>query len=346
MKKNFSNYKIKILFVHPGSSNKESYIKNALDYYNINYDIFHCSEFTEYYAREINFKNIINKLFDKFFIPIDTNNANSKLIKFYLKKKYDVVIFQKNNLIKPSTYKQIHKNSKVISFYDDNFLKFHNLSIYYIFSIKYFNYLITIYRDNYFNYISSILLKNNSKLFLDFPSINILKNSKKIKNKINNKILFIGIATADRYKKILDLSRNGFTIDVYGAYWDRFFKKKVLNINVFYKTVTGIKYLDLISKYKIVLPFPREENSDLLNYKCAEILYVNGILIVENNFLSQNLKKYFDNVFLYNNSSELIQIIAEVMNNDYKINLSKNKKIYFKLNMFFESRLLRVLNDI
>ena len=190
-----------------------------------------------------------------------------------------------------------------------------------------------------------MLIKNKSKLYLDYPSVNIINNSKTIKNKISNKILFIGIATRDRYHNIIDLSRNGFKIDVYGAYWDRYIDKDEKNINVFYKTVTGDDYLTLISKYKIVLPFPRKENSDLLNYKCAEILYVNGILIVEKNNLSLNLKKYFDNVFIYSNSIELFKILKKVMSSSYKIDLNKNKKIYFKLNMFFETRIMRILSD-
>lgn len=344
MKKNLFKYK-KILFVHPGSQNKTSYLKNALDYYKLQYDIFYCSDFKDYYERKNTIKSFLTKIFEKFFLPIDIINANKRLINIYSKKNYDLVIFQKNNLIKPKTYKSLSKKSKLVSFYDDNFLKIHNFSIYYILSIKYFDYLITIYRDSYFNFISSILIKNNSKLYLDYPSINIINNSMKITKKISNKILFIGIATRDRYKNLIELSRNGFKIDVYGAYWDRYFDKNEKNINCFYKTVTGNDYFTLISKYKIVLPFPRKENSDLLNYKCAEILYLNGILIVEKNNLSLNLKKYFENVFIYNNTTELIKILKKVMNLTVKIDLNKNKEIYFKLNMFFETRLLRMLND-
>ena len=344
MKKNlFKNNKI--LFVHPGSENKTSYIKNALDFYKLKYDIFYCSDFKDYYERKNSIKGFFIKIFDKLFLPIDSNEANRRLVEIYSNKIYDIVIFQKNNLIRPKTYNLLSKKSKLISFYDDNYLKIHNLSIYYIFSIKYFDYLITIYRDSYFNFISSLLIKNKSKLYLDYPSVNIINNSKTIKNKISNKILFIGIATRDRYHNIIDLSRNGFKIDVYGAYWDRYIDKDEKNINVFYKTVTGDDYLTLISKYKIVLPFPRKENSDLLNYKCAEILYVNGILIVEKNNLSLNLKKYFDNVFIYSNSIELFKILKKVMSSSYKIDLNKNKKIYFKLNMFFETRIMRILSD-
>ena len=36
-----------------------------------------------------------------------------------------------------------------MSFYDDNYLKFHNMSFYFIFSIKYFDYLLTIHRDSF-----------------------------------------------------------------------------------------------------------------------------------------------------------------------------------------------------
>ena len=343
------NHKLKyknILFVHPGSKNKPSYIQNALNNLKIKFDVFFCSEFTDYYSRKEN--NFKKKFLEKILLPSDSYNANSNLINKVKNNKYNLIIFQKNNIIRPSTYKFIkNQNTKILAFYDDNFLKIQNLSLYLILSVNYFDYFITIYRDSLFNYYSSRFINNKCKLYLDLPSINsnlIKSNYKNTNNNtlITDRVLFIGIATQDRYLKLLDLSNHNIKIDVFGAYWDRYeFNNK--NIKVVYKTIVGDDYFNILKNYKIILPLPRKENSDLLNYKCAEILGINGLLILDNNSLSFKLKLIFDNVYLYETIGELANIIKLLFTKKIKYNKKKNLHLFIKNNMFFESRLKRVI---
>ena len=41
-----------ILFVHPGSVNKPSYIHKALVNLKVNFDVMYCSKFIDYYSKE------------------------------------------------------------------------------------------------------------------------------------------------------------------------------------------------------------------------------------------------------------------------------------------------------
>jgi hypothetical protein len=333
----------KILFIHPGSINKPSYIHKALVNLKLNFETIYCSKYIDYYSRKKH-TNSYKKIFEKLFFPSDPFGANKDIKKKIINNSYDLIIIQKNNILRPSTYSFIKKrNITILSFYDDNYLKLHNMSMYFIFSIKYFDFLITIHRDSFFNYYSSKFVNNTCKLYLDFPSINkeILNNIDKNIKKINDRILFIGIATHERYIIINNLSKK-FKIDVYGAYWDRY-KFLNHNVKVNYKTITGSNYFKILQRYKIVLPLPRKENSDLLNYKCAEILGINGLLIIEENILSKKIQMLFDNVYLYNSNEDLVKIISNLMVKQIDYKFRKNSLIFNKYNMFFESRIKRVI---
>ena len=333
-----------ILFVHPGSVNKPSYIHKALVNLKVNFDVMYCSKFIDYYSRKKN-TNSFKKIFEKLFFPPDIFGANKEIKKKIVKKNYDLVILQKNNIIKPSTYSFIKKrNIQIMSFYDDNYLKFHNMSFYFIFQSNLWLFINNTQRL-FFNYYSSKFVNSKCKLYLDFPSINFefLNNIDQSKKKINDRILFIGIATPERFKVLNYLSKK-VKIDVYGAYWDRY-KFTSKNINVNFKTITGRNYVNILKKYKIVLPLPRRENSDLLNYKCAEILGINGLLIIEENNLSKKIQMLFKNVYLYKSNESLIELICNLLTKSVDYDFKKNSVIFHKYNMFFESRIKRVISN-
>ena len=342
--------KQKILFVNPGSSKKFSNIKEALLYNDYSFDeIYAAPNFKNYYEREKNINYFISRFFDKFGFPFDLNNFNKKLLLKVIQSKYDIIIIGKVNFLKPGTLKKIKKyskNSKIISWVDDNMMKMHNSSYFFLSCLKYYDLVTSVERDSIFEEKIKSKINKNTKLFLTLPSANRLIHKKNIKKPVSKKLCFVGFGDNERFKLLNEISHY-HEIDIYGSGWDKF--KNINNDNLMIKRITlPNDHGFIISDYFINLNIPRNSNDDWANYKLVELMASNIFAIHK---YSEKLNNYFiegESIVTFKNINDLLNKINYYMQNyDKALEIRENSyNIVKKLDLFFDKKLKNILDHI
>ena len=342
--------KQKILFVNPGSSKKFSNIKEALLYNDYSFDeIYAAPNFKNYYEREKNINYFISRFFDKFGFPFDLNNFNKKLFLKVIQSKYDIIIIGKVNFLKPGTLKKIKKyskNSKIISWVDDNMMKMHNSSYFFLSCLKYYDLVTSVERDSIFEEKIKSKINKNTKLFLTLPSANRLIHKKNIKKPVSKKLCFVGFGDNERFKLLNEISHY-HEIDIYGSGWDKF--KNINNDNLMIKRITlPNDHGFVISDYFINLNIPRNSNDDWANYKLVELMASNIFAIHK---YSEKLNNYFiegESIVTFKNINDLLNKINYYMQNyDKALEIRENSyNIVKKLDLFFDKKLKNILDHI
>ena len=340
----------KILFVNSGSINKRSPIRDALVINNYNYDEINAKfSHQDYYLRKKNFKKLFFSFFDKIGLSIDNSKMNNLVFNSAIKNKYDYIIFNKLKSLKPKTLIKLKKysaNSKLIFWGDDNFLKRQNSSFNLINSLKKFDIICSIKRDN--NYLNEIKkrISNDCKIVLDLPSANRLIHFPSIiKNNLNlkNNIVFCGYADKERYDIIKSLSSSDLKVDIFGSGWDKYPNSN--NIKFYYKNLIDREYIETLSKYKINLNVPRLTNDDSINYKLIEYS-ISKIFAIHK--WSPLIDDYFiegENIITFKSHLELIKKVEYYLaNENQRLNIINNCYNFVKsMKPFHDVRLKKII---
>lgn len=342
--------KQKILFVNPASEKKFSNIKEALLFNNCNFDEIYASpNFSNYYNRNRNIKYFITRFFDKIGLPIDFNQFNKKLFLKIIKSKYELIIIGKVNFLKPYTLRKIRNfstNSKIVSWVDDNMTKMHNSSYFFLKSLKYYDLIVSVKRDNIYEKNLKSRINKNAKLFLTLPSANREINIKNNTKPFNKNLCFVGFGDNERFKILQQLSKS-YKIHIYGSGWDRFKNSKNQNFVIKNKTLP-YNHNSIISEYIINLNIPRSSNNDWANYKLIELMASNIFAIHK---YSDHLEKYFkegESIVTFKNMEELLKKINYYnQNKDKTLEIRENAfKIIKKLDLYYDKKLRDILEQM
>ncbi len=137
-----------------------------------------------------------------------------------------------------------------------------------------------------------------------------------------NKVCFIGYCDEYRANIIGEILNNNIEVEVYGEMWDKFFKNVPSNLKI-HKSVYGIKYYELLRKYRVQLNLLRPHNEDSHNMRSFEIPGCGGIMLAPDTY-EHNM--YFENgreAFFYNTTEDLIKTIHYLL----KLSVSEADKI-------------------
>ena len=195
--------------------------------------------------------SIVERLFNRFRIPLDTSNFNKRILLNVKDFKPDFIVIIKGNNVYRKTLNKIklnNSNIKIFSWTADNMIKKHNTSRYFDKSINKYD----IHFTTKSNIIDKLYLKGAKEVvFLNKAYSKFDHYPEKYDKNYDFNVLFIGSSEIDRFNSMK------YVIDKYKFH--ALYKKALQNINLhcFYHLsifksykITGLTYL-LKSFYKM-----------------------------------------------------------------------------------------------
>jgi spore maturation protein CgeB len=267
------------------------------------------------------------KLMFKLKIPLDWAKLN-KLLSLYDYSDINIIFIINGISIKPLTLKRIKiKNPrvKIISFSLDDMYAWHNRSLYYTLTLKYYDLVVTTKSYNV-KELTDIGAKSVLFLYQGFS-----KYTHKPHNCLNQemkKVLFIGFFEKDRYESILFLAENGIKVHIFGIGWDKVINTHK-NLIIHNYLLIGKEYSREISCSKISLCFLRKVNRDLHTSRSLEIPACKGFMLAERTAEHEEL--FVDGseaVFFDSNIDLLRKVVFYLDNEDIRVSIAN--KGYFR----------------
>ena len=260
-----------------------------------------------------NNKNLIFRFLFKFGLHLDFNNIN-KNISLYIKKfKIDVIWIEKVNCLSVNLAKKLSENYKLIYYTNDNINKFHNISINYIFFIKYFHYLL-IPKDYH-----SKTKKNKPKVYKFFRSFDngYIKRKYNYEKKIID-IVFIGTYEKKRFHILNKAANNlNYNIEIFGNGWSNV-KNTNQKLIIHNKPLYNQEFINTLRKSKIALNFLRKKNNDQTTGRSFEILATNTFMLSEKSRIHSELFENHKECVYFEDYEELVANINFYINNEKK----------------------------
>ena len=285
-----------------------------------------------------------HSFFDGFLSKVVEKKINLKLTK----SKFDYIIVFKGMQLSYSflkNLKKIQNKTKFINIYTDNPFNLSsktNSNLNVIRTIKLYDYFCISFNRT----LNKRLKKFGAKkiVFLPFGKDIVKNNITKLVNekKIINKINFVGSFDKHREKFLNDLN---FNIDVFGPGWK---KKHNLNgkLNIYPRTIDGMKLKRIISKYAISLNILRKQDRNSHNMKTFEIPAMAGLLLTnrtkEQNFFFRENK----DCFMYKDIKELKKKIFFIINNKKKADRVRKNGFTKSKRHSYENRLKYLLSVV
>lgn len=289
---------------------------------------YRTNTYSTYYDNKSSF---LEAVFFRLKLPLDKEKHNDRIISLCKEHNYDYVFIVKGNHVKPSTLKKIkkiNKNIKIISWTQDDMFAWHNRSIYYSRSLKYYDLVVTqkSYNCNAEELPSlgakKILFQNKSYL----PKIHKPYQSS-LKKEFKHNVLFIGSAEFERFEAMNYLAKNGITIKIYGSGWDKsYFQNKAHKNLIFsFKNLINEEYAYAISCSKITLCFLRKKNRDLQTSRTIEIPACGGFMLAERTNEQMQLFKEGVEAEYFDTNNEMMEKIKFYLQNEDKRSEIANK---------------------
>lgn len=185
-------------------------------------------------------------------------------------------------------------------------------------------------------------LTENKVFYLPFGFDSSFRNSRYLKKKSNDRILFYGSWDSKREKVLMNLSK--FKIDIYGNGWNNASASFKNKFNIFYKDIYAQELAKKIPKYTCCLNFNRPQVMDDHNMRFFEVTGFGGILLSS---FTKDQSSFFKEgeVFYFRSISELKKKLIYIKNNSFYFNI---KKIVFeksKINTY-QNRCRYILQSI
>jgi len=305
-------YKQKLLFISNSSPNRINHILDAFK----NRDDLIVEELHQY---KNNIKRtFFTKVFDKLKLPLDIDNLNQRLLNKIDEFKPDIIFIVKGNVIYPWSLKKIknkYPNIKLISFSNDNMSLWNNKSLYYHYSINYYDLVISIRIEAY-------------KKIEKFCKTNVIYIDKSYSKKYHTfnyyddkykkyDVVFVGSYEKERFETMKYLANKGIKIDIFGAMWNKVKNKQISsNLNIHFKEVVGDKYSETLRSAKIVLGFLRQKNLDTQTSRTFEIPATGAFVIMQWTSNQDRLFKSNQEMVYFKDKEDLFKKIQYYLNNE------------------------------
>jgi spore maturation protein CgeB len=272
------------------------------------------------------FKRGIHSIWRKLSWGPPISKLNKDLILFLNIYKPDLIFFEKNLYIYPSTLNYIKQlGIVIIHFSTDDQFNPNNQTFFYLNSIKIYDFHITTKSYNvnelYLHGAKSVFFVNNATDESIFKPI--INND--LISQYNCDVGFIGTWEKERADSILYLANNDIKVRVWGPGWKN--KRYLIHPNIFIenKYLIGQQYIYAINATKINLNFLRKENRDLQTTRSIEIPACNAFMLAE--FSNEHATLFEEDkeaVFFRNNTDLLTKVIFYLENDTLRNSISKN----------------------
>jgi spore maturation protein CgeB len=265
---------------------------------------------------EINQPSLIERLFWKLKLPIDSTGVNKKIRQLIEAEKFDIIWIEKGNTIKPKTLFCIKKKlpqAKLISCSEDDMYTWHSRSFYYTFGLFHYDIVFTTKVYN-LRELKSLGAKR-TELFLDAYDEKVhrpMELSEDDKKRFSCDISFIGSFENDRAEKMLFLAEKGLKVVVWGNGWSSWINK---NQNLIIKNTPlyNDDYTKAINATKINLCFLRKLNRDQVTSRSVEIPACGGFMIAERTKRHLEFFEEGKEAVFFNSKEELYQKVKKYL---------------------------------
>ena len=297
--------------------------------------------------------SFLYRLSNKFMVPIDRTNINKKILENLNKNKINILWVENGITILPNVIKKIKSHYpfiKLIALSEDDMFQRHNQSLWYLKTLKYYDYVFTtkIYNLDELK----ILGAKKTLLFLDsyderYHKPFSLSNLEKIK--FNTNVCAIGAYEKQRAETLNYIAQNGVEITIWGNGWDQMKNPHSL-LKIKNAFLYGDNYSKAISGCKINLNFLRKINRDRITSRSIEIPACGGFMISERTNLQMEIFKEGEHAEFFSDNAELLKKIKFYLNNEqkrkriadngYKKCVSSKLSMKFQLNSIIERIIL------
>jgi spore maturation protein CgeB len=326
-----------LLFIHPLRGNAHELYK-ALGR-NLNLKVTHLKDTAKS-------QTLLDKIKFKLKIPSDIYSYNKQL-KNYNLNNIDIVFIVKGNEIYPSTLKKIKVNFphiKFINWSQDDMYAWHNRSLYYTFSLRYYDLVVT---QKSYNIVELQNLGAKRVLFQNKAYSKELHKSYQVDFKYD--VLFIGAAEKERIDSLNYLAQNGIKIIIFGGGWNKV-DKTLLHKNLYINEhdLVGENYAKALSSAKISLCFLRKINRDLQTSRSIEIPACKGFMIAERT--DEHLKLFEEDkeaVYFSDNDELLKKVQYYLKNSKERENIRENGyKRCMNSNYSYDDRVNEIIEKV
>ncbi len=261
--------------------------------------------------------SIFYRIFNKFMLPLDLNKVNKKILLILIKNNIDVIWIENGIMIYPKTLKFIKLNYpkiKIISLSEDDMCKKHNLSLWYLFGLKFYDVVFTTKRHN-FECLTRFGAKKVFRFYDSFDDTlhKIYKdgNLKRYKYIVSH----IGAYEKDRSEYLFFLAKSGIKVNVWGNDWDKCSFNHD-NLYIHKKFLYGEKYPKTIYKTKININFLRKINDDVITSRSLEIPASGGFMLSERTEAQKKIFKEKVEADYFSSKEELLNKVKFYLNNE------------------------------
>lgn len=263
--------------------------------------------------------SLLSRFFEKCKIPLDFDDLNSRLVEATQNYDPDIIFIVKGNLIYPKVLAHIRRNypnTVIVSWSLDDMYAWHNRSLFYTRSLRFYDLVFTSKSYNIVE-LKSLGAKKVIFLYQAFSKIYHKPYSVQLNQRGIEDILFIGFAEKSRFDDLNYLASNNLKIAIYGSGWN---KKRYANyhknLSIHAFDLIGDDYARAISNAKITLCFLRKANRDLHTTRSIEIPAIGGFMIAERTNEHKVLFEEDKEAIYFDSKEELLEKVTQSLNND------------------------------
>lgn len=329
----------KVLFVYPSAPLPESRLKTYATWLQLASAV----EVVFAYSAERQF-NILDRLLHRLRLPRDPHHFNKRIRAACKHFKPDLVFIVKGVLVNPATLTYIKKTgAKSVSWSNDDMYAWHNRSLWYTWSLKHYDLVVT---QKSYNCNPEELPSLGAKVLFQDKAIDPVINypvSHCSDFDCVHEVTFIGTKEQDRLEHLQFLAEHGITVHIYG--WS-VAEHGLHERLVFHHThLYGDAYNAALGCSKISLNFLRKLNRDLQTSRSVEIPAAGGFMLAERTAEHQRLFKEGVEADYFDTKEELLEKVRYYLNNDNKRNTiaKAGYERCFKSNYTFKNRMTEIL---
>ena len=333
----------KVLFIYPSKPLAEERLKTYASWKKLGVELEVLFAFDEQYEM-----SLLDRILHKIKLPRDINNLNKRIKQACLNFKPDLVFIVKGVLVKPDTLKFIKKlGIKSVSWSNDDMFAWHNRSLWYTWSLKHYDLVVT---QKSYNCNTDELPSLGATVLFQDKAIDPITNYKiEDCSKFNyvHECLVICSKDLDRLDHLIYLAENGVQVHIYG--WGTNDVGKYHDNLVFHnKHVYGEDFKAALGCSKMSLNFLRKMNRDLQTSRSIEIPAARGFMLAERTIEHERLFIEGKEAEYFSSKEELLKKVEYYLEHDNdRIQIAQNgyDKCY-SADYTFENRIKEIIQKV
>jgi spore maturation protein CgeB len=292
--------------------------------------------------------SLVSRILHRLRIPRDIHSLNNRLRLSVDDFKPDLVFIVKGVLVKPSTLKYIKsRGGKTVSWSNDDMYAWHNRSLWYTWSLPYYDLVVTqksynCNPDELPSLGARVLFQNKA---FD-PEINYpIKNCQDFD--CVHEVIFIGTKEEDRLQHLIYLAENGVDVHIYG--WGEDDRGKYHEkLHFHHRHLYGDEFNAALGCSKIALNFLRKMNRDLQTSRSVEIPACGGFMLAERTGEHQSLFEEGKEAEYFSSKEELLQKVNYYLEEDEarRTVASNGYRRCFRDDYTFKNRMQEILSKL